>query len=79
MEHHGLGWTGSPLEYHPSVSNMSTQSLVGLLTYRMSHGHDIHLETSQVYRPNPTADHHQIHPLQVMHNHPDFIDSRLCT
>ena len=82
MEHHVLRWTGSPLEDHPSVSNVSTQSIVGLLMYRMSHSHDIHLDTSQDYRPNPTADHHRMHPLQVMHNHPDFITdfgSRLCT
>ena len=82
MEHHVLGWTGSPLEDHPSVSNMSTQSLVGLLMYRMSHGHDIHLDTSQDYWPNPMADHHRMCPLQVMHNHPDFmtdLGSCLCT
>ena len=82
MEHHVLGWTGSPSEHHPSVSNVSTQSLVGLPMYRTSHGHDIHLDTSQDYRPNPMADHHRMHPLQVMHNHPDFmtdLGSRLCT
>src|SRR5882724_10481962 len=82
MEHHVLRWTGSPSEDHPSVSNVSTQSLVGLLMYRMSHSHDIHLDTSQAYRPNLMADHHQMHPLQVMHDHPDFItdlSSCLCT
>src|SRR5882724_6965368 len=82
MEHHVLRWTGSPLEDHPSVSNMSTQSLVGLLTYRTSHSHDIHLVTSQAYQPNPTADHHRMHSLQVMHDHLDFmtdLSSNLCT
>ena len=82
MEYHVLGWTGSLLESHPSVSNVSTQSLVGLLTYRMSHCHDIHLDTSQAYQLNPMADHHQMHPLQVMHDHPDFMTdlrSGLCT
>ena len=73
MEHHVLRWTGSPSEDHPSVSNVSKQSLVRLPTYRMSHHHDIHLDTSQVYWPNPTADHHQMHPLQIMHDHPEFI------
>src|SRR5882724_4078262 len=53
MEHHVLRWIGSPSEDCPSVSNVSTQSLVGLLTYRMSHGHGIHLDTSQAYWPNP--------------------------
>ena len=53
MEHHVLRWIGSPLEDCPSVSNVSTQSLVRLLTYRMSHGHGIHLDTSQAYWPNP--------------------------
>src|SRR5882724_1632756 len=82
MEYHVLGWTGSPLEDHPSVSNVSTQSLVGLPTYRISHGHDIHLDTSQDYWPSPMADHHRMHPLQVMHNHPNFmtdLSSHLCT
>src|SRR5882724_11813599 len=82
MEHHVLGWTGSPSEDHPSVSNVSTQSLVGLPTYRMSHCHDIHLDTSQACQLNPMADHHQMHPLKVMHNHPDFmadLGSCLCT
>src|SRR5882724_6001083 len=82
MEYHILRWTGSPSEDHTSVSNVSTQSLVGLPMYRMSHHHDIHPDTSQVYRPNPTADHHQMHRLQVMHNHPDFmtdLSSCLCT
>src|SRR5882724_8820207 len=82
MEHHVLRWTGSPSEDHPSVSNVSTQSLVGLQTYRTSHGHDIHLDTSQDYQPNPMADHYWMHPLQVMHNHPDFmtdLGSCLCT
>ena len=41
MEHHVLRWIGSPLEDHPSVSNVSTQSLVGLPTYRTSHGCDV--------------------------------------
>src|SRR5882724_6307726 len=61
---------------------MCPQSLVGLPMYRMSHGHDIHLDTSQDYWPNPMADHHWMHPLQVMHNHPDFmtdLGSHLCT
>ena len=61
---------------------MCPQSLVGLPMYRMSHGHDIHLDTSQDYQPNPMADHHRMHPLQVMHNHPDFmtdLGSHLCT
>src|SRR5882724_4938643 len=82
MVHHVLRWIGSPLEVHPSISNMSTQSLVRLLTYRMSHCHDIHLGTSQAYQPNPTADHHQMHPLWVMYHHPDFmtdLSSCLCT
>src|SRR5882724_3833801 len=52
---------------------MSTQSLVRLPTYRMSHHHDIHTDTSQAYQLNPTADYHQMHPLQVMHDHPDFM------
>ena len=81
MEHHVLGWMGSPSEDHPSVSNVSTQSLVGLPIYRTSHGHDIHLDTSQDYQLNPMAD-HQMNPLQVMHNHLDFmtdLSSHLCT
>src|SRR5882724_2757268 len=82
MEYHVLGWTGSPSEDHPSLSNVSTQSLVGLPMYRMSNSHDIHLDTSQDYQSNPTADNHRMHPLQVIHNHPDFmtdLGSCLCT
>src|SRR5882724_2321538 len=82
MEHHVLGWIGSPSEDHLSVSNVSTQSLVRLLTCRTSHHHNIHLGTSQAYSPNPMADHHWMHPLQVMHKHPDFmtdLGSCLCT
>jgi len=82
MEHHVLGWTISPSEDHPSISNVSTQSLVRLLMYKMSHHHDIHLGTSQAYWPNPMADHHWMHPLQVMHDHLDFmtdLSSHLCT
>src|SRR5882724_4650790 len=74
MEHHVLGWTGSPSEDHLSVSNMSTQSLVGLPIYRMSNGHDIHLDTSQDYWLNPMADHHQMHPLQVHAQPPGLYD-----
>ena len=74
MEHHVLGWTGSPSEDHPSVSNVSTQSLVGLLMYRMNHGHNIHLDTSQDYQPNPMADHHRMHPLQVHAQPPGLYD-----
>src|SRR5882724_6148246 len=61
---------------------MCPQSLVGLPMYRMSHHHDIYPDTSQDYQLNPMADHHRMHPLQVMHNHPDFmtdLGSRLCT
>jgi len=82
MEHHVHGWTGSPSEDHLSVSNVTTQSLAGLLMYRTSHHNDIHLDTSQAYWLNPTAGHHRMHLLQVMHDHPDFmtdLGSCLCT
>src|SRR5882724_7835801 len=84
-----LGWSimsldglVHPQKICPSVSNMSTQSLVGLPTYRTSHSHNIHLDTSQAYWLNPMADHHQMHPLKIMHDHPDFmtdLGSHLCT
>ena len=60
---------------------MSTQSLVGVSTYRMSHSHDIHLDTSQAYQLNPMAPPLDA-PLQVMHDHLDFmtdLGSHLCT
>ena len=82
MEHHVLSWTGLSSEDHTSVSNVSTQSLVRLPMYRMSHHHNIHPDASQAYWPNPMADYHRIHPLQVMHDHPDFmtdLGSCLCT
>ena len=41
MEYHVLRCTGSPSEDCPSVSNTSTQSLVGLLKYRRTHHHDV--------------------------------------
>ena len=52
MEHHVLGWMGSPLEDQLSVSNMSTQSLVNLLKYRLIHCHDIHQSNSTLIVKN---------------------------
>src|SRR5882724_12621484 len=79
---------GQPTSLGPLIwSTMSSDGLVHpqkiIQVYLMClHSHDIHLDTSKDYQLNHMADHHRMHPLQVMHNHPDFmtdLGSHLCT
>jgi len=95
MEYHILRWMASPLEDWASISNMSTQSLVDLLKYRLSQCHNIHLSTSiliiQTYNGQPSMptpspiERLSFWPsdtLWVMHDHLDLIadlDSHPCT
>jgi len=79
-----LGWSimssdySSPSEDHPSVSNVSTQSLVGVSTYRMSTVHDIHPGYLQAYQLNPMAPPLDA-PSAIMHKTtPDFMTD-LCS
>jgi len=84
MEYYILRWTGSPLEYQPSVSNMSTQSLVNLPKYRLSHCHDIHPSTSMLIFQSlqwTTLDAHTIHrsnPSARPPSTPSYIPCRSC-
>src|SRR5882724_10698428 len=82
MEYHAFRWTGSPSEDQPSISNAYAQSPLDLPLYRTSHCHKIHLSTSYNHQLNPMADHPWIHPLQIMHDHPDpmvHLGSHQCT
>jgi len=60
------------LKDHPSVSNMSTQSLVGLPDYD-EHGHDIHLDTSRIIA-NPMQITIQMHPSAGIAQPPGLYD-----
>src|SRR5882724_5204098 len=61
---------------------MYAQSPLDLPQHRTSHCHEIHLSTSYDHQLNPMADHPWIHPLQLMHDHPDpmvHLGSHQCT
>src|SRR5882724_8279193 len=61
---------------------MYTQSPLNLPQYRTSHCHEIHPSTSYYHQLNPMAEYSWIHPLWIMHDHPDpmvHLGSHHCT